>query len=331
MKKHLEISMPFKQIIDINNTSVHIERKAGIRTKGLFGVDNLSVHFDLREIESINWKRAGFLNGYIRFVRPNIKISADNDPYSFQFNSKSGEMKKLAEELTEYLNEIGPATSNLKTNLDNTRNQLKNTDVPNTSRDAKKEQKEYIKKTKEKFKQHKAEKVGLIYFDFIDKKICFDTAVFEKNVNFKVIDFSDVVSFTPIERNGGHVSKHHRGTRALVGGMIAGGTGAVIGASTGGKEFDKIAELSIVVHFKDGSDKKIFFINDEKSDSLLAQQAQSKFDRTSILLTKVVNANKNNINGSSYKNELEELKTLLDEGIITQEEFTAKKKQILGL
>lgn len=327
MEKHLEIKLPYKQTIDINNASVHIKRKNGLRTKKLFGSNNLDIAFDLHDIESIEWKRAGFLNGYIRFIRPNIDIVAETDPYSFQFNSKSGEMKKLAEELTEYLNRIDSATYNSKINLDNT----KKTGASDTFKNPKNEQKENIKRIKDRLKQNKAEKVGLIYFDFIDKKVCFDTAIFEKNVNFKIVNFSDIVSFTPIERNGGHVSKHHRGTRALIGGMIAGGTGAVIGASTGGKEFDKIAELSIIVHFKDGSDKKLFFINDEKSDSLLAQQAQSKFDRTSILLTKVVNANKNNINGTSYKDELEELKALLDEGIITQEEFTEKKKQVLGL
>lgn len=311
MKKHLEIKLPYKQTIDINNASVHIKRKNGLRTKTLFGSNNLDVTFDLHDIESIKWKRAGISNGYIQFIRPNVDIAIERDPYSFQFSSKSGEMKKIAEELTEYLKGINPASD--------------------TFENLKKKRKENIKRIKERLKQNKAEKVGLTYFDFIDKKVCFDTALLEKNVNFKIVNFSDIVGFTPIERNGGHVSKHHRGSRALVGGMIAGGTGAVIGASTGGKEFDKIGELSITVLFKDGSDKKLFFINDEKSDSLLAQQAQSRFDRTSILLTKVVNANKNNINGTSYKDELEELKALLDEGIITQEEFTEKKKQILGL
>jgi len=311
MKKHLEIKLPYKQTIDINNASVHITRKSGLRTKTLFGSDNLDVAFDLHDIESIEWKRAGFTNGYIRFVRPNINVITENDPYSFQFSSKSGEMKKLAEELTEYLKRINPASHTFKS--------------------PKEKQKENIKRIKDRLKQNKAEKVGQVYFDFVDKKICFDTAFFENNANFKIVNFSDVVSFTPIERNGGHVSKHHRGSRALLGGMLAGGVGAVMGASTGGKEFDKIAELSIIVYFKDGSDKKLFFTSDEKSDSLIAQLEQDRFDRTSVLLTKVMNANKNNINSTSYKDELEDLKILLDKGIITQEEFAEKKKQILGL
>lgn len=311
MKKHLEIKLPYKQTIDINNASVHIKRKNGLRTKTLFGSNNLDVTFDLHDIESIKWKRAGISNGYIQFIRPNVDIAIERDPYSFQFSSKSGEMKKIAEELTEYLKGINPASD--------------------TFENLKKKRKENIKRIKERLKQNKAEKVGQVYFDFVDKKICFDTALLENNANFKIVNFSDVVSFTPIERNGGHVSKHHRGSRALVGGMLAGGVGAVMGASTGGKEFDKIAELSITILFKDGSDKKVSFIKNEKSDSLLAQQAQRRFDRTSILLTKVVNANKNNINGTSYKDELEDLKTLLDKGIITQEEFAEKKKQILGL
>jgi len=44
-----------------------------------------------------------------------------------------------------------------------------------------------------------------------------------------------------------------------------------------------------------------------------------------------MDANKNNVNTASYKDELRELKSLLDEEIITQEEFDEKKKQILGL
>lgn len=311
MKKHLEIKLPYKQTIDINNASVHIKRKNGLRTKSLFGSDNLDVTFDLHDIESIKWKKAGFLNGYIQFIRPNVDIAIERDPYSFQFSSKSGEMKKIAEELTEYLKGINPASD--------------------TFENLKKKRKENIKRIKERLKQNKAEKVKFTYFDFVDKKVCFDTALLERDTNFKVVDFSDIVGFTPIEHSGGHVSKHHRGSRALVGGMIAGKTGAVIGALTGGKEFDKIAELSIVVHFKDGSDKKLFFVNDEKSDSLLAQNGKKDFDRTSILLTKIMDANKNNVNTASYKDELRELKSLLDEEIITQEEFDEKKKQILGL
>ena len=43
------------------------------------------------------------------------------------------------------------------------------------------------------------------------------------------------------------------------------------------------------------------------------------------------NSEKNNIQQSSSADELKKFKDLLDTGVITQEEFDAKKKQLLGL
>ena len=60
----------------------------------------------------------------------------------------------------------------------------------------------------------------------------------------------------------------------------------------------------------------------------------SKQETTSILETSTSDSQNNNSNNRNTNDKVEEmkkLKTLLDQGVITQEEFEAKKKQLLGL
>lgn len=59
-----------------------------------------------------------------------------------------------------------------------------------------------------------------------------DTTLLDKH--YRVYKFSDIVSYTPIEE-GHNQTKKHGITRAVVGGAIAGGAGAIVGAVTGGK------------------------------------------------------------------------------------------------
>lgn len=143
-------------------------------------------------------------------------------------------------------------------------------------------------------------------------------------------NFSDVASFTPIDKGHGEIKKHGI-TRSLVGATLAGPLGAIVGAVTGGKNFEFIDQLSIDITFNDNNHVLMEFIKQPNKAKRLKNELESFAEACSIL-DKITSERENNaITTDNGINDLKKLKELADNGIITQEEFEAKKKQILGL
>lgn len=139
--------------------------------------------------------------------------------------------------------------------------------------------------------------------------------------------YSDIVSYIPINEGHGSIKKHTV-TRAVTGGIIAGG----IGASTGGKQYQYVDKLGVTISFCDGSSLPIPLITTEtKKNSFTSNILYQVFDKLCSLLDSIIASNKNVNNENSNINNLKQLKQLVDEGVITQEEFEIKKKQILKI
>ncbi|WKF70506.1 SHOCT domain-containing protein [Pediococcus pentosaceus] len=174
-----------------------------------------------------------------------------------------------------------------------------------------------------------------MWVDNVSKKVYLKKSSFQKA---KLLDFKSILSYTPIEK-GSHVSKHHRITRGIVGNVIAGGIGAGIGAATGGKEFDKIDELSIIINLADGSNHKIKFITGLKSDGLMAKTLSKRYYEVRSVLDSIIAENNtqkvtkdDNFEPKLTDSKVEELthlKRLLDLDVITQTEFNKRKDEIL--
>ena len=128
-----------------------------------------------------------------------------------------------------------------------------------------------------------------------------------------------------------------------------GGLGAIVGGFTGKKETTTISKdfldhLGVTINFKDGSSFEIVFVHDTvKTDGILARSGVEDTNKLTAILSAIVQ--KNNVNPSITNaqltpqsspatdplDEIKKLKGLLDIGAITQEEFDAKKKQLLNL
>ena len=192
------------------------------------------------------------------------------------------------------------------------------------------------------FKNDGALKVGRYYFDPSREEILMDTTLLDKH--YKVYSFSDIVSYTPIEE-GHNQTKKHGITRAVVGGVIAGGAGAVVGAVTGGKNYDYIDKLGVVITFSNNENIRLMFLNSEtKKGGFVANGYYKQFHDVCGVLDATISKNNqhlqleqqkklanSNSNSISAADEISKYKKLLDDGAITQEEFEAKKKQLLGL
>lgn len=155
--------------------------------------------------------------------------------------------------------------------------------------------------------------------------------------NQRVYNFNDVIEYELLE-DGESITKGGLG-RALVGGVLFGGVGAIVGGVTGGKKTKNIINsLKIKITLNNISSPTVYINiiqSPTKSNSIIyktcydsAQQILSIFD-----IIQNENNKQKDINNSSNSpaDEIVKFKALLDQGIITADEFDSKKKQLLNL
>lgn len=168
-------------------------------------------------------------------------------------------------------------------------------------------------------------------------RLCETDLQFDSILNFKVIDDAKEI-FTPAKFE----TKTNTGSvigRALIGGMLTGGIGAIIGGATAKKDTVQIEEgKSKTTH-----DYSIFVYLDRLEDSQLELKTgpdKSKTEKIASVLNYIVNKNeeKKNLsvdsestkkNTESITEELSKLAKLKEQGMITESEFQSIKSKIL--
>ena len=158
-----------------------------------------------------------------------------------------------------------------------------------------------------------------------------------KGVNPRLYSYNDIVDFE-LNEDGHTVSSGGLG-RAVAGGLLFGGVGAVVGGVTGGKKAKGITTnlfINVIVKDNSATNINLTLINKPlKKGSLLERAAQNNardIIAKLTLITKSINDEKTDKpSTTSGVDEIMKYKELLDKGILTQEEFDAKKKQLLGL
>lgn len=186
---------------------------------------------------------------------------------------------------------------------------------------------------KENIKVHNAARYGSLYFDNVDKKIV-QLSSFTKL--YSATSYSDIISYTPVDR-GHNEKKKHGLLRAATGGALLGPAGAVIGAVTGGKNFGYVDELGVNISLKNGQSISIGFIKETTKQGILTDGAYKECNSLCALLDSILAENNNQSAVSNDQTseditkQLRKLKSLVDDGILTQDEFDAKKKQILKI
>lgn len=180
---------------------------------------------------------------------------------------------------------------------------------------------EYINK----FKKEKTGKYGNLYFNDFKKQILVDTILTK---NAKLYNYTDLKTYRANKPTAIEVtdSSQKKGgiTRGLLGSMIAGHVGAVIGTSTAKTKYKTktkvVGDLKVILYFNDDKHYSIDFF------------LENKLDHFCIKLDAILEDNKkvsDKIN-DPY-DEIQTLKHLLDDGIITEDEFSTKKKKLLDL
>ena len=151
------------------------------------------------------------------------------------------------------------------------------------------------------------------------------------------VDYDDILGYELLEDNN-TVTSGGLG-RAAVGGLLFGATGAIIGSITGGKKTKtscKRISINLVVKGQHSPSIDIpFMISENKTDSIVykifSEEAQKCISKFEVICKTRESASAPAQSPLSGADEILKYKQLLDMGAITQEEFNAKKKQILGL
>lgn len=122
--------------------------------------------------------------------------------------------------------------------------------------------------------------------------------------------------------------------RAAIGGTAFGGAGAVVGAVTG-KTNKTISEGKIKLNLKDLNQPYYMLDilpNEMKKTSMLFKSYEKSMNDAIAGLQHILASQTTAVDSqTSNLNDLRELKALLDDGIISKQEFDTKKSQILGI
>lgn len=184
-----------------------------------------------------------------------------------------------------------------------------------------------------------AKKIGnFVAFDEAQQKWAMLNSWSGKIIN--TFNYSDIVDFELLE-DGESIATGGLG-RALVGGALFGGVGAIVGGVTGKrKSKDVCSSLRLKVTINDMINPVVYinFIEAKtKKDGFTyktiegaAQECLSVFQLICDKQNPPVNYEGENNIAVSAADEIKKFKGLLDDGILTQEEFDAKKKELLGL
>lgn len=150
--------------------------------------------------------------------------------------------------------------------------------------------------------------------------------------------FSDLLNYELVE-NGSTLLKGGFGS-AVVGGVLLGPAGMITGGILGKKHKDVVNSLYVTITLNNSllSFKKIDFIKSEVKKGSLTYKLKKKSAESLIsILDRICSSAGSEVSSMqpqiniSAADEIKKFKELLDAGIITEEEFNAKKKQLLGI
>jgi hypothetical protein len=187
---------------------------------------------------------------------------------------------------------------------------------------------------KELIKAFSPTKIISIYLKIDENNQCF-------KVSNDFFTFDNLLSYELLE-DGETVTKGGLG-RAVAGRVLFGDVGAIVGSVTGGKKSKGICKsMKLKITLKNALCDVIYisFITSEtKENSFTYKSARDNAQKCISALEIILDSNKNRndktVQISSFvassADEIAKFKNLLDDGVITQEEFDAKKKQLLDL
>jgi len=179
-----------------------------------------------------------------------------------------------------------------------------------------------------------------IAYDSKRKQVCFIV-----NNQTKIYDYNDIIQ-SELEIDGETVLRQTASTmgilgRAVVGGVLAGGVGAIIGGATGSrtsksKETIKSINLKITINDTSNPIYRINFLNFEtKKGDWNYNHSYESAEQWHGKIAAIIKQTENNLSKktlipNSTADEILKLKELLDIDVLSKDEFESEKHKILS-
>lgn len=150
-----------------------------------------------------------------------------------------------------------------------------------------------------------------------------------------LLKFEQLKSYSVVE-NDKIIEKNNGVSRAIAGGMMFGQAGAIVGAVTKNNkiiETTNLLQLRILATNVAENNLFIPFLigGKFKHDSFVYKDAISRLSSCISNIDNIISSSKDLPVSDDLIEQLCKIKTLLDEGILTQEEFDKKKQELLEL
>lgn len=169
---------------------------------------------------------------------------------------------------------------------------------------------------------------NLLSIDDNNNRICIQSSTGPKFIKYKDLISTELLEDDFVKISSGGLK------RAIAGGLLFGGAGAIVGGVTGKKKTKSIIKsLKIKITIRDKNNPVIYVVlskTELKTSSLLYKGLIETAQKIIGTLECIINENNNITNSLSSADELMKLKELLDSGLLTQEEFNIEKKKILN-
>ncbi|CAH0419377.1 SHOCT domain-containing protein [Periweissella ghanensis] len=317
MNYNISVKMPWENSISFNGDIIKLHKKPCLRTKMLFGKENLDLTFSISDVVNVSYNKASLKNGYIKFTMANSNTKLTNEnPYAFHFSSNNNEILDLYTELSK--------SDKLQ------KNKMTTQELRASSLDA--DPKGYINNF------HKTATVK------IDNYLMFNQTTDEILINKSILTTgkteiikADTIRSFEVIKDGEKSEKFGLGG-ATAGAILFGPVG-LIGGFLLKKKKNVVSDLRVRINTTGTqSIHDIVLINSKtKANGLVASAANSNLEKIVNFIQSINFKNTEKASNTSVQSErasydeLSKLKELLDKGIITQEDFDAKKKQILGI
>jgi len=178
----------------------------------------------------------------------------------------------------------------------------------------------------------------------VNKQVLFDLesnkiAILDAAANsIDYVEFNKIIDCEIMEDNT-TIMKGGIG-RAIVGGVLAGGVGAIVGAGTRGSS-DVVKNLAIRIITNDISNSMVMITlikSDTKRDSAFYKNCMASAQGIYSTIVSILNSSKTSkqtlsesIDSKSVSDQIRELAKLKEEGLLTEEEFNKKKKALLNI
>lgn len=185
-----------------------------------------------------------------------------------------------------------------------------------------------------------------VTFDSVNQKFFVETAGFFRS---KLIPYSSIVSYEYKEDGKTKGTYGKIVGAAALGGILFGGAGAIVGAQTQGKgEKYLVKRIEIEIHYNQNGQPEIFHMTvldpvlhteAVESGSFEYKQLIENAQKAMWILDEIIQKNypetvvqEQSVQAQSLSaaDEIRKFKGLMDEGIITKDEFEMKKKDLLG-